>query len=47
MAGQNPWNPGVFLRLPLAGFAALAGAVGGIVGSVVVLKVSNGKPIMD
>lgn len=47
MAENAPWKPGAFARLPWTGFAALGGAVGGIVGSVAVLVVSNGKPITD
>ncbi|KAH8778373.1 hypothetical protein F5882DRAFT_501781 [Hyaloscypha sp. PMI_1271] len=47
MAMRNPWKPGVYARLPWSAFAALVGAVGGVVGSVAVLVVSNGKPISD
>lgn len=44
---RNPWKPGVYSRLPWSAFAALVGAVGGVVGSVAILIVSNGKPITD
>ena len=47
MAGNNPWKPGVFAKLPWAGFAALVGALGGVAGSVAVLVASNGKPITE
>ncbi|KAE9376429.1 hypothetical protein N431DRAFT_330742 [Stipitochalara longipes BDJ] len=47
MAMNNPWKPGAWARLPWSAFAALAGAIGGVVGSVAVLVVSNGKPIAD
>jgi len=47
MAMKNPWKPGAFARLPWCAFAALVGAVGGVVGSVAVLLVSNGKPIPE
>jgi hypothetical protein len=47
MAMRNPWKPGAYARLPWFAFAALVGAVGGVVLSVAVLVVSNGKPITD
>lgn len=44
---SNPWHPGGFARLPWVAFGALLGAIGGIVGSIAVLVVSDGTPIAE
>jgi hypothetical protein len=42
---NNQWQPGALVRLPWDGLAALLGAIAGIVGSIVILVVSNGDHI--
>ncbi|KAL8787562.1 MAG: hypothetical protein Q9213_002124 [Squamulea squamosa] len=41
----NPWRPGFFRRAPWLGLSALLGAFAGVVGAVIILYLSDGKPI--